>query len=89
MKEKEGIKDIFNAAVPFMPEDKRRQMFIFTKLMEIMDYKEDMAVFENVNEDKKKRRDRFLKSVSPFVTEEEKNDIDMLVKIIELKRIMG
>ena len=45
MKEKEGIKDIFNAAVPFMPEDKRRQMFIFTKLMEIMDYKEDMAVF--------------------------------------------
>ena len=89
MREKEGIKDIFNAAVPFMPEDKRRQMFIFTKLMEIMDYKEDMSVFENVNEDKKKRRDRFLKSVSPFVTEEEKNDIDMLVKIIELKRIMG
>lgn len=89
MKEKEGIKDIFNAAVPFMPEDKRRHMFIFAKLMEIMDYKEDMTVFENVNEDKKKRRDRFLKSISPFVTEEEKNEIDMLVKIIELKRIMG
>ncbi len=89
MKEKEGMKDILNAAVPFMPVDKRRQMFYFTKLMEIMNYEEDINAFENALEDKKTRRSRFLKSIAPFVTDDEKNDIDMLIKIIELKKIMG
>ena len=89
MKDKEGIKDIFNAAVPFMPADKRRQMFYFTKLMEIMDYAEDIKAFEACTEDKRTRRNSFLNSISPFITDEEKNDIDMLIKVIELKKIMG
>ena len=89
MKDKEGIKDILNAAVTFMPADKRRRMFAFTRLMEIINFNEDINAFENSSEDKIKRRERFLNSISSFVTDEEKNNIDMFVKIIELKKIIG
>jgi len=81
--------EIFKAAVPFMPDDKRRHMFCLSRILEIMEYKEDMYAFENKAEDKRTRRERFLKSISHMMTAEERDNLDMIIKMIEIKKIMG
>lgn len=86
--EEGSLTDILNAAVPFMTGDKRRLFFYFTKIMEIMDYRNEVSAFERVA-DKRTRREQFLKSVGPFLSDADKSSLDTLIKVIELKKLMG
>ncbi len=87
---KEGaISEILAAAIPFMPSEKRQMVFMLTKIMEIMEHKTEVSAFEDIHMDKRAKRESFLKNVEPYLTESEKNSIDTLIKMIELKRVMG
>ena len=84
------VSDILNAAVPYMPQDKRRAMFYISKLMEVMEFGGgEITAFETQAQDKRTRREEFLKAVSPYLSDNDKNSIDTLVKVIELKKVMG
>ena len=84
------LSDIISAAVPYMPSDKRRTAFYIAKLMEISQFGTgDITALETPARDKRTRREEFLKSVSPYLSDSEKNGIETLIKVIELKKIMG
>ena len=81
--------DIINSAIDFMPADKRKTAFYFAKIMEVLNYREDINAFEKSSVTRKEIRELFLEKVKPFITESERNNLDMIIKMIELKKIMG
>ena len=84
------LSDIISAAVPYMPPDKRRAAFYIAKLMEISQFGTgNITALETPVQDKRTRREEFLKSVSPYLSDSEKSGIETLIKVIELKKIMG
>lgn len=86
---KEGtIFDILNAAIPFMPEKDRKMCFYLVKLMEIESF-DGKEGFEKDDASKEQRREAFLKRVSPFLSNEERNTLNTIIKLNQLKNIMG
>lgn len=86
---KEGtIFDILNAAIPFMPEKDRKMCFYLVKLMEIESF-DGKDGFEKDDTSKEQRREAFLKRVSPFLSKDERNALNTIIKLNQLKNIMG
>ena len=82
--------NILSAAIPFLDMEFQKSIFVVVRLMELKRVFEGTGRLEarEKQEDPVHRRNNMLRAVQPFLQTEEKKQIDMMLKIMQVKEIL-
>ncbi len=83
---------ILQAAIPFLDQDYQRNLYVVVRLMEmkrVLD--QEGVILESRSrkvDDTRIRQKKLLNAVRPFLSNDEKNRIDWMVKMMDMKNIL-
>lgn len=84
--------NILNAAIPFLDKDLQKQVYVTIKLMEMKNVQQVQPVHVQSMEapaDPIKKRNGLLRAIQPYLTKEESKQIDLLTKLMEVRKFMS
>lgn len=81
---------ILCAAIPFLDMEFQKNIFVAVRFMELRRVLQGTKLeAREKQEDPVYRRHKMLHAVRPYLAAEEKNQLDSMMKIMEIKQIMG
>ncbi len=79
------------ASIPFLDKEYQRYLYVIVRLLEmkrVLEGNEMLEARSRTRDDPKKRRKNLLQAIRPYLTREEKQKIDFVVKAMDIKNIM-
>ncbi len=79
------------ASIPFLDKEYQKYLYVIVRVLEmkrVLEGNELLEVRSRTKDDPKKRRKNLLQAIRPYLTGEEKQKIDFVVKAMDIKNIM-
>ena len=81
------------ASIPFLDREYQKYLYVIVILMEMkrilqQQWGETLEIRSRSKDSIKMRRKNLLQAIKPYLTKEEKQNIDIVVKAIDMKNIM-
>ena len=85
--------NIINASIPFLDREYQKYLYVIVRLLEMKrvlqeEWGETLEVRSKTKDNVKMRRKNLLQALRPYLSKEEKQRIDIVVKAIDMKNIM-
>ena len=85
--------NIIYASIPFLDREYQKYLYVIVRLLEMRrvlqeDWGETLEARSRTKDNVKVRRRNLLQAMRPYLTKEEKQKIDIVVKAIDMKNIM-
>lgn len=82
---------IIHAALPYVDRGFQREMYFLSRMLEMQRMMRSGGIEareETPQADAEERRSNMLQAIRPFLREQEQGQIDMMMKVIQIRRIM-
>ena len=82
---------IINAALPYLDQNNQKTLYLLLKLLEIRQIQTMPNILESQSAEKSARRKEsreMLIAVKPYLNQKEQNEVDIILKLIEMKKLM-
>lgn len=79
------------ASIPFLDKEYQKYLYVIVRVLEmkrVLEGNELLETRSRTKDDPKKRRKNLLQAIRPYLTGEEKQKIDFVVKAMDIKNIM-
>lgn len=82
---------MISAAIPFLDQEYQRDLYIMVRLMEMRRMLSGglLEAREKAEQPPAHRRRQMLGAMRPYLSQEERSQLDTIVKVMELREIMG
>ena len=83
--------NMISAAIPFLDQEYQRDLYIMVRLMEMRRMLSGglLEAREKQEQPPAHRRRQMLGAMRPYLSQEERSQLDTIVKVMELREIMG